>query len=154
MFLLCWCFLLWFLLSPVCSLFLTLCFLHLANWTFAFPVQKTYTIQTMTGKETTVFLSSWFAPTGCLASSSACGNPFSLSQSPPVWKDMLNVATHTDTSHLPWESSNHHFNHLRVSSDDFHGGENGFPRGESFPSWSQEQRLLSVGPEHNPAPHC
>ena len=40
--------------------------------------------------------------------------------------------------------------HLGVGSDELHGSKNSFSWGESFPARSEEQRLLSVRPEHNP----
>ena len=40
--------------------------------------------------------------------------------------------------------------YLGVASNELHGGKNGFSRGESFPARAEEQRLLSVRPEHNP----
>ena len=40
--------------------------------------------------------------------------------------------------------------YLGVASNELHGGENGFSRGKSFPARAEEQRLLSVRPEHNP----
>ena len=89
------------------------------------------------GQKITVFPSSWSAPTGCLASSYVCANPFSPSQSRPVRK---------------WSESSKSmlFTNLGVASNKVHGSQDGFSWGESFPGRSQEQRLLSVGPEHNP----
>ena len=40
--------------------------------------------------------------------------------------------------------------YLGVGSNELHGSNDSFSGGESFPAWSEEQRLLSVRPEHNP----
>ena len=89
------------LFSVVSSLFLSLCLFHFA---LLFPVQKQMsttkilrrakTIVEKDKTKITVSPSSWSAPTGCLASSSACANPFSPSQSLPVWKEMFDIAAH------------------------------------------------------------